>query len=265
MTTAWDPRLYLRFSGERERPFWELVARIPSAAPQRVVDLGCGPGTATAGLCARWPAATILGVDHSPQMIEQATPLAQEGRLSFQLADLRDWHPDGGPDRAPDVIVSNAALQWVPGHVELLGRWMSCLAPGGVLAFGVPGNFDAPSHTLLRQLAGTPSWAGFLENAREPGGVLDPGQYLDLLAGPGARVDAWETTYQQVLSGPDPVFTWVRATALRPYLARLDGDQAARFSEQYRAALAAAYPPDTRGNVVFPFRRVFVVAQAATS
>ena len=262
MTTAWDPRLYLQFSGERERPFWELVARIPSAAPQWVVDLGCGPGTATAGLCERWPAATILGVDHSPQMIEQATPLAREGRLSFQLADLRAWLPVGG---APDVIVSNAALQWVPGHVELLGRWMSCLAPDGVLAFGVPGNFDAPSHTLLRDLAKTPRWAGLLEGAREPGGVLDPGQYLDLLAELGARVDAWETTYQQVLSGPDPVFTWVRATALRPYLARLDADQAARFSEQYRDALADAYPPDTRGNVVFPFRRVFVVAQAPAS
>jgi trans-aconitate 2-methyltransferase len=257
MATAWNPELYLEYAGERERPFWELVARVPLVAPRQVADLGCGPGTATAGLCTRWPGAQVVGIDNSPDMIDQAAPLAQSGRLSFRLADLRDWQPDG----PLDLLISNAALQWVPGHTDLVAQWLGSLTPGGVLAFGVPGNFDAPSHTLLRDLATTPRWAGRLADARAPGGVLDPGQYLDLLAGLGAFVDAWETTYQQVLTGPDPVFTWVRATALRPYMARLAGRDAADFSEQYRAALASAYPPDARGNVVFPFRRVFVVAQ----
>ena len=257
--TAWDPSLYLQFAAQRERPFWELIARIPVPSPRRVVDLGCGPGTATVGLCERWPRAVIVGVDNSAPMIEQAGALARPGRLSFVLADLRTWEID----QAPDVILSNAALQWVPGHVELFGRWLAGLGPGGVLAFSVPGNFDAPSHTLLRDLAESPRWAQRLAGARESAAVLDPGQYLDRLNGLGATADAWETTYHQVLSGPDPVFEWARGTALRPYLARLDPASAARFSDQYRRALAEAYPRDAAGTTTFPFRRVFVVAQIA--
>jgi trans-aconitate 2-methyltransferase len=257
--TVWDPGLYLHFADERQRPFWELVARIPLEAPRRVVDLGCGPGTATVGLCARWPDAVIVGVDNSAPMIEQAAARARPGRLSFVLDDLRTWMPDV----PPEVILSNAALQWVPRHADLFERWLASLAPRGVLAFSVPGNFGAPSHTLLRQLADSPRWAERLGGARDSAGVLDPGRYLERLSDLGAGVDAWETTYQHVLWGPDPVFEWVSGTALRPYLALLDHASALRFSEEYRIQLAEAYPPDARGTTVFPFRRVFVVAQTA--
>jgi trans-aconitate 2-methyltransferase len=223
------------------------------------VDLGCGPGTATAGLCTRWPDAYVVGVDHSPEMIDQAGAQAGRypGRLSFVLSDLRSWRPEF----APDLIVSNAALQWVPNHADLFAGWLGSLAPGGVLAFGVPGNFDAPSHRILREIAASPAWAQRLRGARDDAAVLDPGQYLERLAALGAQVDAWETTYQQVLSGPDPVFAWVSSTAMRPYLARLDPDAAARFGEECRTALAGAYPSNGRGQTIFPFRRVFVVAR----
>ena len=40
----WDPAQYLRFAGERSRPFFELLARVGAEDPQRVADLGCGPG-----------------------------------------------------------------------------------------------------------------------------------------------------------------------------------------------------------------------------
>jgi len=255
--SVWDPRVYLQFAGERERPFWELVNRIPHAKPRLVVDLGCGPGTATVGLCDRWPEAVIVGVDNSAPMIERAGALAVPGRLSFVQDDLRTWKPTA----APDVIVSNAALQWVPGHVGLFEGWLSSLGPDGVFGFSVPGNFDAPSHTLLRDVVSSPRWAERLGGARDVPGVLDPGRYLDRLHALGATVDAWETTYQQVLSGPDPVFEWVTGTALRPYLAVLDHASAMEFSEQYRVALAEAYPSDEQGRTVFPFRRIFVVAR----
>jgi trans-aconitate 2-methyltransferase len=255
--SVWDPRVYLQFAGERERPFWELVSRIPHANPRLVVDLGCGPGTATVGLCRRWPEAVVVGVDNSAPMIEQAAALAIAGQLSFVLDDLRTWRPMA----APDVIVSNAALQWVPGHADLFEGWLGSLGPDGVFAFSVPGNFDAPSHTLLRELASSPRWAERLSGAREVPGVADPGRYLERLQALGATVDAWETTYQQVLSGPDPVFEWVSGTALRPYLTLLDHASAMEFSEQYRLVLATAYPSDGQGQTVFPFRRIFVVAR----
>ena len=48
-----------------------------------------------------------------------------------------------------DVIVSNAVLQWVPSHTELLSSWARSLPANGWLAFQVPGNFDEPAHALV--------------------------------------------------------------------------------------------------------------------
>ncbi|MBV9093904.1 MAG: methyltransferase domain-containing protein, partial [Streptosporangiaceae bacterium] len=127
----WDASLYLRFGGERARPFLDLLARVGAELPAFVVDMGCGPGNLTALLAERWPAAAVCGVDSSPQMIEAASAPG----LSFVLDDIRHWEPQG----VPDVIVCNAVLQWVPGHRELLLRWASWLQGDGWLAFQVPG------------------------------------------------------------------------------------------------------------------------------
>src|SRR4051812_619377 len=110
---SWDPAQYELFAAERARPFHDLVAQIPTAAPKHVVDLGCGPGTVTATLADRWPGAHVYGLDSSPDMITVAERLARPGRLEFGLGDVARWHPDPG---TVDVIVSNAALQWVPDH-----------------------------------------------------------------------------------------------------------------------------------------------------
>ena len=148
MGHTWDPHLYLAYSDERGRPFVELLARVAAVDPASVTDLGCGPGNLTALLADRWPAAAITGIDSSPEMIEAAR--AAEPRVAFEIADLRDWASGAGP---VDVLVSNATLQWVPGHLALLPALVGRVRPGGWLAFQVPGNFEEPSHTIRRDLA----------------------------------------------------------------------------------------------------------------
>lgn len=252
----WDPAQYARYAGERSRPFHELVSRIGAENPARVVDLGCGDGALTAALAERWPAASVLGVDSSAEMLEKATP-SPDGRLGFQLGAIEDWQPES----PVDVLVSNAALHWVPDHAAELDRLVTLLRPGGWLAFQVPGNADAPSHTLLSELRRSPKWRDRLgTGAHRSPDTLDPPAYLDRLAGLGCTVDAWETTYAHVLHGPDPVLDWVRGTALRPVLAALTPADAAEFEADYGAALRTAYPSAPYGTVL-PFRRVFVVAR----
>lgn len=252
---VWDPRQYGVFRDERSRPFFELVGRVRAVDPARVVDLGCGSGELTATLADRWPAARVEGVDASPEMIKVAERHAVPG-LRFSVGDLADWRP-GVP---VDVIVSNAALQWVPTHRELLPRWVEALNPGGWLAFQVPGNFDAPSHTILRELCESPRWRGVLASVLRWHPVATPADYLDQLARPGCRVDAWETTYMQVMPGDDPVFEWVKGTALRPVLSVLDAAAATDFLAEYAVRLREAYPRMPYGTL-FPFRRIFVVAR----
>ena len=252
----WDPVGYLRFAGERARPFAELVARIDADTPATVVDLGCGEGSLTASLARRWPDAEVTGVDSSPEMLAAAAASADPGRVEFALGDVREWTPPG----PVDVLVSNAVLHWVPGHDRLLARWAGWLSPGGWLAVQVPGNFRAPTHTLLADLCRSAPWADRLADAApRPDAVLEPAGYLDVLADAGLAADAWETTYLHVLTGADPVLGWVRSTVLRPVLARLPEDDAARLAAEYAAALREAYPPRSDGTTVLPFRRVFAV------
>ena len=254
---AWDPGTYLRFAGERARPFVDLADRIDVAAPRTVVDLGCGDGSTTALLADRWPGARVTGVDSSPEMLAAAP--SRPG-LDFVLGDVRDWHP-----QAPvDVVVCNAVLHWVPGHDRLLARWAQQLPPGGALAVQVPGNFRAPTHALLAGLCRSPAWAERLADvAPSPSAVLEPAGYLDVLTDAGLTADVWETTYLHVLSGQDPVLAWVRSTVLRPVLARLDGPAAAAFTAEYAAALRTAYPERSDGSTLLPFRRVFAVGARA--
>ena len=253
---AWDPVRYLRFAGERARPFAELVARIEAEAPSTVVDLGCGEGSLTASLAQRWPGARVTGVDSSPEMLAAAAAVAVPGRVEFSLGDVREW----SPSEPVDVIVSNAVLHWVPGHDGLLTRWAASLRPGGWVAVQVPGNFRAPTHALLADLCHSPRWADRLADAApRADAVLEPAGYLDVLTRAGLAADAWETTYLHVLTGADPVLAWVRSTVLRPVLALLPEDDAARFTAEYADALRRAYPARADGTTVLPFRRVFAV------
>jgi trans-aconitate 2-methyltransferase len=251
---TWDPDRYLTYADERGRPFVELVARVGAQAPATVVDLGCGPGNLTRLLRDRWPDADIRGLDSSPEMIGKAR--VADPSIAFEVADLRTWAAEADP---VDVLVSNATLQWIPGHLDLLPDLVGRVRPGGWLAFQVPGNFDEPSHTIRRDLAAEAPYAGHTQGVAVPSSH-DPAVYLEALAAIGTRVDAWETTYLHVLSGPDPVFTWVSGTGARPTLQALPDDVRPAFEEEFKRRLRAAYP-EHDGRVVLPFRRIFVVAQ----
>jgi trans-aconitate 2-methyltransferase len=260
---SWDPARYQQYAGERARPFLDLIGRVHTADPATVVDLGCGPGPMTAILADRWPRADVLGIDSAPEMVEAAAAHARPGRLRFAVGSIADWEPP-----AVDVIVSNAALQWVPGHVELLPRWAEALRPGGAIAFQMPRSTGVPAGEIFQAVAGTPRWAALLADVaggagpRSAASPVRPAQrYVDLLAGLGLRVDAWETTYLHVLPGTDPVLDWFSGTGLRPYLDALRADPVAlaEFRTEVGAALRAAYPPAPYGTIL-PFPRVFVVA-----
>lgn len=251
----WDPGKYLDFADLRGRPFFDLTARIGNQRPRRVVDLGCGPGNLTKTLAMRWPDAVLEASDNSPEMVEAA----RKAGIAADLVDVREWTPK--PDT--DVLISNAVLQWVPEHRELLERWVRELPPGAWIAIQVPGNFDAPSHVLTRKLAGSPRWAERLRDAglREDGAVDTPKEYAERLAALGCMADAWETTYVQRLSGENAVLEWITGTALRPVKAVLDAQEWQRFRAELAPMLDEAYPPRGDGTTWFEFRRIFVVAR----
>lgn len=254
---AWDPHVYELFQAARARPGHDLIAALPTIHPDRIADLGCGTGRLTRMLADRWPAAQVVGIDSSTTMLAQAAN--QPSRVAWELGDIGRWTA-----RPPvDLLFSNAALHWLPDHGPLFARLLDQVAPGGVLAVQMPRNFAAPSHALMREVAGSGPWAAKLAGrlAAEP--VAEPAQYWRWLRPACTHVEVWETEYLHELDGEDPVLTWVRATALLPVLEVLDGAERDGFIAAYRDRLRQAYPAEATGNTLFPFRRLFVLARKA--
>jgi trans-aconitate 2-methyltransferase len=195
----------------------------------------------------------VVGVDSSAEMVERARASGVTG-VRFEQADLRAWEPA----EPVDVHLANATYQWVPGHLDLLPHLVEQVAPGGWFAFQVPGNHGEPSHVLLHELASDPRFAQYVDGVARPHSH-DPAVYADVLLDLGLVVDAWETTYLHLLTGEDPVFTWISGTGARPTLQALPDDLRPTFESEYKALLREAYPPGRHGTTL-PFRRVFVVA-----
>ena len=243
----------MKFAGPRLQPGLDLLARIPEVEARRIVDLGCGTGTLTALLAARWPAAAVTGLDSSPEMLAQARD-AHPG-VTWVEGDIAAWRPQ----EPVDVLYANAALHWLDDHAALMPRLIGHLSPGGVLAVQMPRNFAAPSHVLMRAVADEGPWAGRINLRREP--VLPPEAYYDILAPHAATLEIWESEYLQVLEGEDPVFEFVRSAGLRPVLEALEGAEREAYLDDYRARLRQAYPRRPDGRTLFPFRRLFFVAR----
>ena len=250
---TWQPHVYLRFADERTRPAVDLAARVEVDSPNHVVDLGCGPGNSTRVIRNRWPTATVVGVDSSTEMLAAAT--ADQPDVEWQRGDISTWNPA----TRYDVVFSNAALQWVPGHATVFPRLIAAVADGGALAVQMPAHFDSPVHRLIVATSQLPPWRERTTAARSSIAVGRPGFYYDLLRPLVRRIDLWETEYVHQLDGAEAIVAWMRGTALRPYLAAL-GDDRDEFERVLLDGLRAAYPKQADGRVLFPFRRLFVVA-----
>lgn len=261
---SWNPGQYLKFADHRLRPALDLMGRIPLEEPQVIYDLGCGSGNVTRLLADRWPGADVVGMDNSQEMLAQAARDADGygGNVRWQTGDLADWEPD----KAPSVLYSNAVIQWVPDHDELVPRLWSMVPSGGCLAVQAPLSWDMRSHHLMREALadGGPGGRalGSEELRRAVGNrwVQDPDFYYDLLAPQAAHLDVWTTEYQHVLTGDDAVLEWVTGTGLRPILNGLEGNEREVYLEEYRRRLNVEYPKRADGVTLYPFRRLFFVA-----
>ena len=265
---SWDPDQYLKFADHRLRPALDLMGRIPLAHPQAIYDLGCGGGNVTRLLAERWPDAAVTGVDNSPEMLAQAAADAgadaatAAAPIRWQRGDLADWRPDA----PPSILYSNAVIQWVPDHQELVPRLWAMLPSGGCLAVQAPLSWDMRSHHLMRQTladggpGGQPIGTPALRQAVGNRWVQDADFYYDLLAPASAHLDVWTTEYQHILTGADAVLEWVTGTGLRPILNDLDDAERAVYLDEYRRRLNAEYPRRPDGVTLYPFRRLFFVA-----
>jgi trans-aconitate 2-methyltransferase len=255
---TWDAGQYLRFNDKRTRPCQELASRIAVDSPRLVIDLGCGPGNSTAVLAKRWPQAELSGLDSSSEMIAAASLAEPHGH--WRVGDIAAWADEAG--ETFDVVFSNAALQWVDDHAALFVKLLNRVSAAGALAVQMPANLDAPAHRVMRELAASPEWQDrFSRTAIREWHVQELARYYNILAPAAAAVDVWATEYLHVMPDAEAIVEWYKGTGMRPFLDALtDDDQRAQFAAEYLKGIRSEYHAQSDGRVIFPFRRLFLIA-----
>jgi trans-aconitate 2-methyltransferase len=267
---AWQPEQYHRFRAERSQPFFDLLGLVerehqPHLGP-RLVDLGCGTGELTAEAHRMLDARVTVGIDNSAAMLERAASYSSP-RLTFEAGDIGAF-PGANPRAAAadlfDVVISNAALQWLPDHPAVLARGSGALAGHGQLAVQVPANADHPAHLLASEVAGEPEFADAFA-ASGPGGpppdpvlgVLAPEAYAQVLDGLGfARQHVRLQVYGHHLASTAEVVEWVKGTSLTRFRARLAPADFDRFVARYRERLLETL--GDRRPFLYPFKRILL-------
>lgn len=252
----WNSRQYLLFKNERTQPAIDLANRIDADAPKKIIDIGCGPGNSTQVLARRFPQAYILGVDHSTDMVEAARK--EYPQLDFKLCDAGKELPLIAKDF--DVVFSNACIQWIPNHSELLKNMLALLRPGGVLAVQTPMNYQEPIHKIIGELVMSEEWKSEFANPRIFFN-LTQSEYFDLLSEISSEFTMWETIYCHKLTSHEDIMEWYRGTGLRPYLNVLPAEKKKAFEQAVLDKVIKEYPLQKNGNVIFRFPRFFFTAR----
>lgn len=177
----WDPALY-----EHHAYVWrygsDLIELLDPRPGERVLDLGCGTGQLTSLIASR--KAEVVGIDRSPEMIDQAR--RQHPGLRFEVADATTFTAE-----FPfDAVFSNAVLHWVRPPEAAVARIWHALRPGGrlVAEFGGRGNIVAVCGAIretLTELGATPfdgcnPW--YFPSVGEYSGVLEAQGFEVVLA-----------------------------------------------------------------------------------
>ncbi|MBN1687021.1 MAG: methyltransferase domain-containing protein [Spirochaetales bacterium] len=254
MSTQWNPDLYLRFQQERTQPSIDLVSRIELDAPRAVVDVGCGPGNSTQVLAKRWPASELTGVDSSEEMTAKARRDYPDRRWIH--ADVRDLPCEP----RYDLVYSNATLQWIPDHETLIPHLFGMVRGPGALAVQIPLQEEMPVRQAIRAVAARARWMGLMAGISRLV-VGSAGFYYDLLSPVARSVVIWQTAYIHEMDSHASIVTMLESTALRPYLARIDGEpERHEFLQEVTEEVSTTYPVQTNGHVLFPFHRLFFIA-----
>jgi len=244
----WDPDQYLKFKEQRFAPFADLCALITKRDGLSVIDLGCGTGELTRRLADSLTASTVVGIDSSAAMLEQAAPFAGE-QLSFSQGAVEELTGSW------DLVISNAVLQWVDDHARLIPHLFGLVRPGGQLLVQVPSNERNPSHASIRDVAAEEPFRSALNGWVRISPVLEIDKYAALLNQAGVSdVIAFEKVYCHLLPDADAVAEWTRGTTLIPYLERLSPELQEQFLERYRSTLRSFW---SSGPVYYTFRRTF--------
>jgi trans-aconitate 2-methyltransferase len=209
----WDAATYDRIANPMTAWGTAVLDRLPLRGDERVMDAGCGSGRVTELLAERLPQGSVVAVDGSPAMIDQARArLGGFGdRIEYVVADLGRPIPVALP---VDAILSTATFHWVPDHDALFRNLAAVLRPGGRLTAqcGGAGNIASIQQVLATIGDG---WLG-------PVHFETPEATTDRLAAAGfVDIRCWLTDEPTRFEPGEPFEAYLRTVVLGAHLERL--------------------------------------------
>lgn len=139
----------LELEGEAQSPFLHgAFAALGDLRPQRILDIGSGPGVAACVLAERFPAAEVIAVDGTSELLMRAEQRA--ARLGVTLRTVHAEFPEGLDDLPDaDLIWSAHVMHHVGDQAAALAKLAALLRPGGVVAIAEGG---LPTRWLPRDI-----------------------------------------------------------------------------------------------------------------
>ena len=256
----WDSQDYARHSAAQAQWAQELIAKLEMRGTEAVLDIGSGDGKVTAALAARVPHGSVLGLDSSPEMVEQALrayPPDRHPNLRFVLGNALELDFE----RRFDLAFSNATLHWVRDHLRVLQGVARALKPGGRLLFQMGGRGNAwQILEVISELARERPWDAWLGLLPFPFGFYGPEEYAGWLGQAGLRARRLELIPKLMRQpGAEGLAAWARTTWL-PFTQAVPPERreelVARVVERY----LRRRPPEADGTVMVEMVRLEVEA-----
>ena len=254
----WNPDLYLAFEKERTLPAKDLISRIEITNPKRILDIGCGSGNSTHELKKRWPNAEIIGIDNSNPMIEKARTLYDDTRFILQ-----DATEDLSHLGKFDIIFSNAAIQRMPCHDELIKSFYNLLNDNGCIAIQLPLVDDVKAQKALYELEHVKKYKQYLDGKNLRFNTKSIDYYYDILSSlfKPESIYIWTTNYTHAMNGLEDIMKWYESTTLLSYFDAFPDDEVIyNFKNNFYIKLKNAYSTRPDGSVLFNYKRLFLVA-----
>jgi trans-aconitate 2-methyltransferase len=246
----WDAGHYHGLAQPHREWATQILDRLPLEGGETVLDLGCGTGRLTEQLLDRLgPGGSVIGVDGSARMVEEAARLFGSPRTRFLRQDLLAL------DVAPpaDAAVSSATFHWIKDHDLLFARVRAALKPGAwfVAQCGGRGNVANVVRAVL-EVSARPEFERFFAGWPGPWNYAGPEETTERLARAGFDVErVWLEPSPQY---PQPLRDFLRTVSLGSHLERLPPELHAAFVDQ----VAEAMGPDP----VHDYVRLNIVARA---
>jgi len=250
----WNPELYLKFKEERTQPAIDLAGRINIENPEKIMDVGCGPGNSTNVLSSRWPESEIIGIDNSASMIESAQ--INYPRMEWKVEDVTKMETE----EKYDIIFSNATIQWIQDQEKLINDLVKMLKDKGALAVQVPQYRNMPVSQAIERVSLNKKWKEQTSQANNDFTFHSSDYYYDILSVKLKSITMWETSYFHIMPSHQNIVEMIKSTGMRTFLDRLDTrEEKIEFEKDVLKEITKAYPAQKDGHVLFPFERLFFI------